>query len=74
MSSTLCKHNDVVFLGVHSLVGRYVCNDCKAEIDPVEYARLKGDLNFALMGYYEEFPERLNPIWHDHPAVAHLYS
>jgi hypothetical protein len=44
------------------------------EIDPVKYAKLKGELNIALLDYYAEHPEELNPIWRDHPWVRHLYE
>ena len=41
-----CKHDNVVFVGMYSLVGNYVCKDCNIEIDPVEYAKMKGHLNY----------------------------
>ena len=49
-----CKHDNVVFNGMYSLVGNYLCKDCNIEIDPVEYAKMKGKLNIALLDYYEE--------------------
>lgn len=69
-----CKHEDVVFLGTYSLIGDYVCQDCGERFDPVEYAKTKGDLNVNLIDYYMENPDKLNPMWHDHPMVAHLFE
>jgi len=69
-----CKHDNVVFNGMYSLVGNYLCKDCNIEIDPVEYAKMKGMLNVALLDYYEENPDKLDPMYHDHPWVAHLYE
>jgi len=69
-----CKHDNVVFNGMYSLVGNYLCKDCNVEIDPVEYAKMKGMLNVALLDYYEENPDKLDPMYHDHPWVAHLYE
>ena len=69
-----CKHDNVFFNGYYSLVGNYVCKDCNIEIDPVEYAKMKGILNIALLDYYEENPDKLDPMYHDHPWVAHLYE
>ncbi len=69
-----CKHDNVVFNGMYSLVGNYLCKDCKVEIDPVEYAKMKGMLNVALLDYYEENPDKLDPMYHDHPWVEHLYG
>ena len=69
-----CKHDNVVFMGMYSLVGNYLCKDCNIEIDPVEFAKLKGKLNIALLDYYEENPDKLDPMYHDHPWVAHLYE
>ena len=40
----------------------------------VEFAKLKGKLNIALLDYYEENPDKLDPMYHDHPWVAHLYE
>jgi hypothetical protein len=40
-----CEHDNVVFIGIYSLVGNYVCKDCNAEIDPVEYAKMKELIN-----------------------------
>jgi hypothetical protein len=70
----ICKHDNVVFNGMYSLVGNYLCKDCDIEIDPVEYAKMKGMLNIALLDYYEENPDKLDPMFHDHPWVAHLYE
>ncbi len=69
-----CKHDNVVFMGMHSLVGNYVCKDCNIEIDPVEYAKMKGMLNVALLDYYEESPDKLDPMWRDHHSVKHIYE
>ena len=69
-----CKHDNVEFNGMYSLVGNYLCKDCNIEIDPVEYAKMKGKLNIALLDYYEENPDKLDPMYHDHPWVAHLYE
>lgn len=70
----MCEHNRVTFVGLYSLVGNYVCDDCEAIIDPVEHAKAKGDLNVALISYYEENPEKLKPMWRDHPTVRHIYG
>ena len=69
-----CKHHNVVFNGIYSLLGNYLCKDCNIEIDPVEYDKMKGHLNVALLDYYEENPDKLDPMWQDHPSVAHLYE
>jgi hypothetical protein len=77
-----CKHDNVEFMGIYRRVGNYVCwvrtivccKDCNVEIDPVEYAKMKGMLNVALLDYYEENPDKLDPMYHDHPWVAHLYE
>tara|TARA_R110000751_G_scaffold307662_1_gene430499 strand:+ start:12878 stop:13111 length:234 start_codon:yes stop_codon:yes gene_type:complete len=69
-----CTHDRVTFRGSYSLIGNYRCDDCKEIIDPIEYAKMKGDLNFELLDYYTEHPDRLNPMWQDHPWVAHLYK
>ena len=37
-----CKHEKVTFQGYASLIGVYVCDYCKKEIDPVEYHRMYG--------------------------------
>jgi len=37
-----CKHDNYQFKGLYSLVGKYHCLDCGAEIEPVEFHRLKG--------------------------------
>jgi hypothetical protein len=36
----LCKHESATFRGMYSLIGVYVCDNCKKEIDPVEYHRI----------------------------------
>ena len=69
-----CNHDNVTFHGMFSLVGNYICNDCGQKIDPVEYAKLKGELNIQILDYYEQNPEKLNVQWHDHPWVKHLYE
>lgn len=69
-----CNHDNVTFTGVFSLVGKYLCKDCGQSIDPVEYAKLKGNLNIQLLDYYEQNPEKLNVRWHHHPWVKHLYE
>jgi hypothetical protein len=56
------------------MVGNYRCEDCGETIDPVEYAKMKGSLNIALLDYYTEHPERLKPMYRDHPWVRHLYA
>jgi hypothetical protein len=48
----MCTHERVTFLGICSLVGHYRCDDCVEEIDPVKYAKLKG----------EHHLDELNPI------------
>jgi hypothetical protein len=68
-----CKHDDVVFIGMNSLIGNYVCQVCHIEICPIEYARIKGMLNIALLDYYEKNPDKLDPMWHDHPWVSHIF-
>jgi len=72
--NTSCQHNNVQFIGKFSLVGNYHCNDCGEEIDPVEYAKIKGDLNIQLLDYYKENPHKLNSHWRHHPWVKHLYE
>jgi hypothetical protein len=32
-----CNHDNVTFIGESSLIGVYVCDDCKKEIDPKVY-------------------------------------
>ena len=69
-----CKDDNVEFAGTYSLVGKYVCKDCNVEIDPVEYAKMKGHLNISLLDYYEENTDKLDPMYNDNPWVAHLYE
>lgn len=69
-----CQHENAVFDGQSSLVGNYVCPDCQAVIDPVEFAKLRGNLHITLIDYYTDHPERLAPMWRDHPWVEHLYE
>jgi len=69
-----CKHDNVTFHGLYSLIGNYICNDCGIKIKPVEYAKMKGHLNIALLDYYTENPDKLNHMWHDHPWIAHLFE
>jgi len=69
-----CEHNNVQFIGVYSLIGCYHCEDCGEKIDPVEYHKMKGDLHINLIDYYTEHPEKLQPMWQDHPWVRHLYE
>lgn len=61
-------------MGQSSFGGEYVCKDCYQHIDPVEYAKMKGDLNILLLDYYEKNPEKLDVYWRDHPWVKHLYT
>jgi len=69
-----CPHKQVTFLGKASLVGNYYCDVCGEKIDPIEYAKMNGDLNIALLDYYTKNPNKLNPSWRNHPWVKHLYE
>lgn len=69
----ICEHNNVTFNGMYSLIGKYKCHDCGQEIDPVEYAKMKGMLNIKLMDYYKEYPYKLDPMWRDHWRVKDRY-
>lgn len=78
----MCEHANVTYVyddakvafkGGFSLIGYYRCLDCNEKLDIVEYAKYRGDLDIALLDYYRQFPERLNPIWRDHPWVRHLF-
>lgn len=68
-----CEHNKVTFVGQFSMVGNYRCDGCGEVIDPVEYAKMKGELNIKLLDYYEKNPEKLKLEWRQHPWVRHLY-
>ena len=72
--NTSCQHNNVQFIGQFSLVGNYECRDCGEAIDPVEYAKMKGELNIQLLDYYRKNPHKLNPDNRNHPWVKHLYE
>lgn len=37
-----CQHNNVNFIGQFSMIGNYICSDCKVKIDPVVFAILRG--------------------------------
>ena len=39
---TNCPHENVQFIGIFSIMGSYVCQDCGETIDPVIYHRMKG--------------------------------
>ena len=69
-----CNHESVTFIGKFSMVGNYHCDKCGLEIDPVEYAKMKGHLNIALLSYYKENPDKLLPQWRDHPWVREFYE
>lgn len=69
----VCSHENATFVGQFSLAGNYVCPDCQAVIDAVEFAKLRGHLHFMLIDYYTSHPDRLDPMWRDHPWVEHLY-
>ena len=72
--SSECTHNNVTFIGVSSLMGQYVCDECDMVISPVEYHKLKGYLHVKLIKYYEQHPEKLLPMYRDHPWIAHVYQ
>jgi len=37
-----CPHKNVQFIGMYSLVGNYICQDCGEKIPPVVYHRMMG--------------------------------
>lgn len=70
--TVVCPHENTQFVGYASLIGYYHCNDCGENIDPVEYAKLKGYFNVALVDYYIENIDKLNNFWKNMFALEYL--
>lgn len=41
MNIEKCLHNNTDFIGEFSLVGYYLCRDCKQSFSPVEFHKIK---------------------------------
>jgi len=59
MEDDLCKHEDVEFLGMFSLVGSYHCVDCGYEITPVvlHYIRAHPHIMLRQVGPFTKWDE-----------------
>ena len=68
-----CKHENVTFRGVFSMIGCYVCDDCGEEFDPVEYHRMTGEphVDLKVEDYAPDFREKIANFWADRqPPLA----